>query len=85
MERKPVVSSNLVSVGYDPESLTCEIEFRGGNVYRYLGMTPERHQAFLEAPSLGKHFHQHIRGKYVTEKMTPAPEGAANVGFPAPG
>jgi KTSC domain len=33
MERQPVSSSNLKSVGYDPRSRTLEIEFHNGGVY----------------------------------------------------
>ena len=33
MERIPVESSNLASVGYDSDSLTLEIEFNSGGIY----------------------------------------------------
>ena len=35
MNRTPVNSSNVSSVGYDPTSLTLEVEFHGGAVYQY--------------------------------------------------
>ena len=38
MEREPVVSSNLVSVGYDPASETLEVEFIKTGVYQYLNV-----------------------------------------------
>jgi hypothetical protein len=34
MDRIPVSSSSIVSIGYDPDSLTLEIEFKSGAVYR---------------------------------------------------
>ena len=38
MERQSVSSSNLASVGYDPNSETLEIEFKGGTIYRYFNV-----------------------------------------------
>ncbi len=35
MDRTPVSSSNLASVGYDSESMVLEIEFLNGSVYQY--------------------------------------------------
>ena len=35
MDRTPVSSSNLASVGYDPSTKTLEIEFNDGAVYQY--------------------------------------------------
>ena len=35
MERVPVQSSNVVSVGYDADDGILEVEFSGGSVYEY--------------------------------------------------
>ena len=35
MEREPVSSSSLVSVGYNPDSETLEVEFKNSGVYEY--------------------------------------------------
>jgi hypothetical protein len=35
MEREAVSSSSVASIGYDPESLTLEVEFASGDVYQY--------------------------------------------------
>ena len=35
MERQYVSSSNIASIGYDPDNLVLEIEFLSGAVYQY--------------------------------------------------
>ena len=47
MRRTPVNSSNLVSVGYDPRSLTLEVEFHGGSVYHYFDVAEFEHQELM--------------------------------------
>jgi hypothetical protein len=59
-----VDSSTIVAVGYDPASATLEIEFHERRIYRYAGV-PERHfGGLVAAPSVGRYFHRHIRGRY---------------------
>lgn len=62
MTRAPVASSSIKSVGHDGETL--EVEFHSGKVYRYAGVSRAAHDALLGAPSIGKHFGQHVRGKF---------------------
>ena len=64
MEMTPVTSSNLHSVGYDPATKDMHVRFHSGNTATYRNVPPETHQAFVSAPSVGKHFHQHIKGRY---------------------
>lgn len=61
MERRPVESEALRSVGYDRRSRVLEIEFTSGVVYRYLGVPEQTHAALLQAGSLGGFFSEHIR------------------------
>ena len=61
MERTPVKSSHIVSVGHDASTSTLEVEFKNGKVYTYPNTN---HSAFLQilaAPSAGKAFHRIIR------------------------
>jgi hypothetical protein len=63
MRRDPVTSSSLASVGFDPATNELEIEFRGGDVYRYL--VPRRvHRELMAADSVGRHFVTCIRPRY---------------------
>ncbi len=70
MQRSPVASSNVRSVGYDEDSQTLEVEFHGGSVYQYLGVTPSEYSALMQAASVGSYLHAHIKNKYPTEKIT---------------
>lgn len=61
MERIPVQSSNLVSVGYDRESNTLEIEFHNGRIYQYYGVGYDVYESLMNAGSKGSYFNQNIK------------------------
>lgn len=61
MERVPVSSSNILSIGYDQDSQTLEVEFTNMSVYQYHGVSPEVHEAFMAAESKGAFLHQTIK------------------------
>jgi len=67
VDRKTVTSSNIVSVGYDPETQNMEVEFKGGGVYTYHDVDKAAHDAFINAESIGKHFHANIRSLKFTK------------------
>ena len=69
MRRTPVNSSNLVSVGYDPISLTLEVEFRRGSVYQYFDVPEFEHQELMDAESHGTYFNANIRDDYKCTKL----------------
>lgn len=64
MNRNPVHSSNILSVGYDPASRTLEVEFHSGGVYQYSGVPETVYQGFMRAASKGSYFHDHIKERY---------------------
>lgn len=64
MLRIPVVSSNLRSVGYDPQTQTLEIEFRQNTVYQYYKVPETVFQELMNAPSHGKYFSKWIKKTY---------------------
>ena len=68
MDRIPVESSSLVSVGYDPVSETLEVEFQTG-IYQYFGVPAERHEGLMDAESKGAYFNQFIRDAYPFQKI----------------
>ncbi len=70
MKRTSVQSSNIISIGHDPKTETLEIEFKGGGVYSYSGVTADQHSALLNADSVGSHFHKHIRSAHASVKAT---------------
>ncbi len=69
MIRSPVTSKAIKSVGYDPATQTMEVEFAGGACHAFAGVTPEKHKAFMEAPSLGKHFTSQIKPHHASRKL----------------
>lgn len=64
MQRTPVSSSNLRSVGYDPATRTLEIEFINGRIYQYSGVPQNVYEALMAAESHGRYFNGHIRGAF---------------------
>ncbi len=64
MERIPVSSSNIASVGYDVETQTLEVEFLHGGIYQYFGVPVEIYEAFMGASSHGQFFHYNIKNHY---------------------
>ncbi len=70
MERQPVRSGNVRSVGYDSAARILHVEFNAkdarmpGRVYEYKGVAPEQHQALITAQSVGAHFAQHIKSRF---------------------
>jgi hypothetical protein len=64
-----VASSQIHSIGHDPESNTLAVRFfRGfgrdqvpGSLYHYANVSAEDFKAFKTADSLGRHFGQHIK------------------------
>ena len=61
MERQPVKSSNVESVGYDPEEKVLEVCFRSGGVYQYAGVQPEMYADLLVAKSVGRFVSKVVR------------------------
>lgn len=69
MERIPVNSSNIGSVGYDSGSDTLEIEFINGGTYQYSGVPEGVYEGMMGADSKGKYFHANINKKYPFSKL----------------
>lgn len=64
MERIPVDSSNISSIGYDKDSSTLEIEFHSGAIYQYFDVNVNIYKGIMEAGSKGHYFAQHIKGYF---------------------
>ena len=61
-----VDSSQIEAIGYDAETQTLAIQFKGkgekpGSVYHYSGFSAEDWQAFRDAESVGSHFYKNIK------------------------
>ncbi len=64
MDRVPVTSSAIVSVGHDASTRTLEVEFQGGSTYQYFDVPAELYLALLESPSLGRFHAERVRGVF---------------------
>ncbi len=82
MERQPVESSMIQSVGYDPGTEVLEIQFQSrtkkddsvvpGAVWQYEGVPQEVFDRFMRAESMGRFFKTFIRANYVGNKVESA-------------
>lgn len=69
MDRTPVSSSNLSSVGYDEKERILEIEFNNGGVYQYYNVPSRIHSELMNASSHGKYFHRNIKEEFRYEQI----------------
>jgi hypothetical protein len=69
MERTPVTSSVIRSIGYDSDSQTLELEFNYGPVYQYAGVPQSEHEGIVNADSKGTYFNANIKGCYPFVKL----------------
>lgn len=62
MERIYVESSNIQSVGYDPDSSVLEVEFKkNGAVYQYYDVPQYEYEEFMNAESKGRYLNMNIK------------------------
>ena len=69
MERKRVNSSTLRSVGYDAGRQLLEIEFSGGSIVEYSGVSPEVHRRLMSSPSPGSFFRDQIEENFSSKRI----------------
>ena len=69
MEREPVSSSSLASVGYDRGSETLEVEFLNGGIYEYYNVPEFMHERLMQASSIGGFFNAEIKNGYACSKV----------------
>lgn len=69
MDRSNIESSNLVGVGYDPDTLVLEVEFKNGAVYQYDQVPKEIFDALMEADSHGSYFIKNVKNSFKYTRM----------------
>ena len=62
MQRTPVESSNVASVGF--EDSTLEVEFTSGAIYRYSNVPERIHDELLASNSKGRYLNEHIKNTF---------------------
>lgn len=69
VERTPVSSSNIASIGYDEDNQILEIEFNDGSVYQYSGVPSSEHDGIMRADSKGQYLNANIKKRYSYVKL----------------
>jgi hypothetical protein len=69
LNRQPVKSRILRSVGYDEPAKNLEIEFHTGLVYQYSGVTPKVYKDLMSSPEIGKYFTEKVRTRFRTKQV----------------
>lgn len=69
MDRIPISSSVITSVGYDDRALVLEVEFVSGRIYRYFDVPRARFDGLLTAESAGAYFNESIRDSFEYEEL----------------
>lgn len=69
MNRQPVSSSNIASIGYDAALQILEVEFLNGSVYHYLNVPEAEYDALMAAGSHGTYLNAHIKPRYPYQKQ----------------
>jgi len=65
MERTPINSSMITSIGYDDSTGTLEIEFKSdGAVWQYYDFPETMWNEFQNAESQGKYWHGNIKKQF---------------------
>ncbi len=69
LERQPVKSRILRSVGYDDTTKILEIEFHTGLVYHYSGVPLKVYKDFMHSGEPGKYFSEKVRPRFQTKQV----------------
>lgn len=69
VNRTPVSSSSVASVGYDPNTMTLEVEFKNGSVYQYFDVPEAVYQELMIADSVGRYLNENIKNSYRYTKL----------------
>lgn len=71
MQRISVSSSHLLSVGYDPNTQTLEVQFTDYSVYQYFGVPQSIYNGLMRAGSHGSYFDAHVKkGGYAYRRVS---------------
>lgn len=65
----PIDSGHMDGCKYSAMDRKLTIRYKNGYVYEVFGVSPEDHQAFMDAPSQGEHWHQIIKVNHHVERV----------------
>ncbi|WP_312930294.1 KTSC domain-containing protein [Agrobacterium cavarae] len=64
MIRDPVSSSTVISIGYDADTETLEVEFASGTIYQYYNIGSAIYEQLMQAPSKGQYINVYLKNAY---------------------
>jgi KTSC domain-containing protein len=67
IERKPVESSNIKSVGFCPDKKCIEVCFNNGSVYSYPDCDQKLYDDLMASESKGKFVNAHLKNRKFTK------------------
>jgi hypothetical protein len=69
-EMRPVESSSVAAVGYDPTARELHVRFKdSGETYVYYGVEAPVFEAFVQADSKGGFVNARLRRRYIARKL----------------
>ncbi len=68
-DRVSVISSMLVSIGYEQETETLQIEFKDGTIFNYEKVPFDVYTNMMDSASIGSFYHKNIKSKYLSTKL----------------
>ena len=69
LERQPVKSRILRSVGYDASTKILEIEFQNGQIYQFFDVPPKVYADLMHSGEIGKYFTEKVRTRFRTKQV----------------
>jgi len=69
MDRTPVISTNVASVGYDPGAATLEVEFKDGSIYQYFNVPQVVADQLVAASSVGGFLAANVKNRFQYTKL----------------
>jgi hypothetical protein len=59
-----VKSSNVDAAAYDADGRRLSVRFKGGGIYHFADVPPEKADGLLNADSPGRYFAENIKGQH---------------------
>ncbi len=68
MKRVRLGSSAIATIAYDKEMRSLDVEFRGGDTYRYFNVSKSIYRELLKAESAGAYWNE-VKDKFAFAKL----------------
>ena len=69
MQREPVTSPAIASLGYDPASRILEVEQKDGEVYQFQDVSEDTYQQLRSSPSMGQFYRVYVKHIYPSSRV----------------